>query len=129
MATLNLDDYIPVFTDENGVRIQDLAGFALSSTVEMVDETSGFINEIDQNVKHDPSMMAWNVYSSEQMWWLLCLVNNIVDPFAETAEGRLILVPFTAAARNILNQTSDFATNDSAESIIDQSRGEVIELN
>lgn len=129
MATLNLDYYLPTVVDENGVRVQDLAGFALASTVELVDETSGFLNEIDQNVKHDPSMMAWNVYTNEQMWWVLCLVNNIVDPFAETAEGRLILVPSTATARNILNQVSAFATGDEDMAIIDQSKGEVIELN
>lgn len=129
MATLNLDDYIPMVTDANGIATQDLAGFALASTVEMIDETSGFINEIDQNVKHDPSIMAWNVYTNEQMWWILCLVNNIVDPFAETPEGRLILVPNTATARNILNQTSPFASGDVDLTILDQSKGEVIELN
>lgn len=40
-----------------------------------------------------PDVISNQNYQSVNFWWLICLVNNIGDPYFETTLGRMLQIP------------------------------------
>jgi hypothetical protein len=43
--------------------------------------------------EHRPDLIANVFYGSPKNWWLLCVINNIVDPFEGFNVGERIAIP------------------------------------
>ena len=51
------------------------------------------IYKVKQEDLSAPDLIAKNVYGTEYLWWYLCLVNGIIDPFEELYVGLNLIVP------------------------------------
>ena len=40
-----------------------------------------------------PDMISKKVYGVEQFWWVICLVNNIVNPLLDIKVGTILKIP------------------------------------
>lgn len=40
-----------------------------------------------------PDLIADKVYGSSSLWWVICVANNISDPFEELKAGNQIILP------------------------------------
>lgn len=40
-----------------------------------------------------PDLISYKVYGSVQFWWVICLVNEIGDPFSEIEPGMVLTIP------------------------------------
>lgn len=48
-------------------------------------------------------LVALRVYRLQQLWWVIAVFNDIIDPFEEAAVGRVLRYPpFDSVATNIL---------------------------
>ena len=40
-----------------------------------------------------PDLIATSFYGNPRMWWVICVANNISDPFEQLKAGKLIKLP------------------------------------
>lgn len=40
-----------------------------------------------------PDLIAYKAYGQEQYWWIICLVNNIIDVSTELITGQVLIIP------------------------------------
>ena len=40
-----------------------------------------------------PDLISYRVYGTERYWWIICLVNEIEDPFTDITEGSIMQIP------------------------------------
>ena len=40
-----------------------------------------------------PDLISHRVYRTERYWWLICLVNQIENPFEDIIEGEILEIP------------------------------------
>ena len=38
-------------------------------------------------------LISYEAYDTTELWWLILIANNIIDPFEELYEGRIIDIP------------------------------------
>ena len=49
--------------------------------------------------EHDvgrPDLISFELYRTVKYWWIICLVNNIVNPFTDIVVGSILLIPHLA---------------------------------
>ena len=51
------------------------------------------IGYVPNGFEHRPDLIANVFYGSPKNWWLLCVVNNVVDPFEGFNLGERIAIP------------------------------------
>lgn len=47
-------------------------------------------------------MISWNAYRTVKLWWLICAVNQIIDPSAPPVPGTELKILRATVVRNIL---------------------------
>ena len=40
-----------------------------------------------------PDLLSYKLYGTEQYWWIVCLVNDIQNPFSDFEEGQILKIP------------------------------------
>lgn len=58
--------------------------------------TGPVVNRID--------MISYKIYGTVDLWWLICAVNDIMDPFTELTLGRVLKVPTIDAYYEFFNK-------------------------
>lgn len=58
--------------------------------------TAPFINRID--------LISYQVYGTVDLWWLICIVNDILDPFSEVTLGKTLKIVTLDAYYNLYNK-------------------------
>ena len=53
--------------------------------------------------------IAYNVYGTPQLWWVIALINNIVNPFEELEEGDNIKVLRESYIYNLIKDMESFS--------------------
>lgn len=51
----------------------------------------------------DPSLISWKAYRSERLWWLILMVNDILDPFKDLAVGTSLKIPDRDEVLSLVN--------------------------
>jgi hypothetical protein len=49
--------------------------------------------EVTQEFAHRPDLISRKFYGTEQLYWVIAYVNDMVDAFAETYTGRRLRIP------------------------------------
>lgn len=83
-STINGPDGTPI-TDITSFSAGGLRQFLVGKIV-----TPHHVNSITAGL---PDLISYLEYGSEQYWWLLCVVNGIVDPINEITIGRNLIIP------------------------------------
>lgn len=50
--------------------------------------------------------ISYKTLNSPDLWWLICLANNIQNPIQKLVPGDNLRVPIPAVVKEVLNQTS-----------------------
>lgn len=40
-----------------------------------------------------PDLISKKMYNTESYWWIICLVNNIMNPLLDIIEGEILKIP------------------------------------
>ena len=51
------------------------------------------VTVIPAGLEGRPDLISYATYGSVNYWWLVCLANNIIDPFEDLYAGRQIKLP------------------------------------
>ena len=54
-----------------------------------------------------PDMISYEQYNTVDLWWAICMYNNIIDPMSEFYLGRWIKVPDLAEMTPLIQSTKD----------------------
>lgn len=49
-------------------------------------------------------LIAWKFYQDVNMWWVLCVYNNIANPFEDLTPGQKILIPNKTLVQQTIEQ-------------------------
>lgn len=56
-------------------------------------DASDIVYFVEKIYESQPRRLGMLFYGDEELWWVICQYNGILDPFAELVEGKLLLVP------------------------------------
>lgn len=48
------------------------------------------VREVDL---HAPDLISFKAYGQEQYWWVICLVNNVLDTGEDLFIGQVLMIP------------------------------------
>ena len=51
------------------------------------------VSTIPAGLEGRPDLISFATYGSVNYWWLVCLANNVIDPFEDLYSGRQIKLP------------------------------------
>lgn len=84
--------YNKVTTNVNGVDIQELDFlYNTLSAFKMTHTTSYY--RVDEHDIVRPDLISFENYGTVRYWWIICLVNNIENPFTDIAIGDVLVIP------------------------------------
>lgn len=84
--------YNEVTIEVNGVDIQELDFLHNTlSSFEMLHTKSYY--KADEHDIARPDMISYENYGTVKYWWIICLVNNITNPFTGVAVGDILVIP------------------------------------
>ena len=114
--------------DNNGEVVSDINAGLLKLLPDLIDQLNVGDNAEKRFIIPDcqiatPDIAAQTFYDNENMWWYICLENNIVNPFKEYTNNLLYYIFSDAYLENKDQQ------NTTANSTKESKIGKIIELN
>ena len=113
MATSDRSTFIPTVTfkiQHQRVPYLDLLGASyLSNINKFVYSREMFISGEFEGA---PEMLSYQLYSTVDYWWILCLVNEIIDPIDDFVTGKRIVIPTLQSIEDFLNACSNSGTGN-----------------
>ncbi len=96
----NLENIFNVYQDENGMYFYNLL------------QTISFPENLPLNlftpytIGHGDSwtLISYKTLKNTGLWWMICLVNNIINPVISPIPGETIKIPIPAVIKEILTQ-------------------------
>lgn len=99
------------FREETGKRLKNTSQLKLFNILQDLDNREKFINifrcyivngsVLDNERFYDsheigdndwPDSISYQYYETESLWWLIMMINNIVNPFEELTEGKQLKI-------------------------------------
>jgi|10_taG_2_1085330.scaffolds.fasta_scaffold05904_3 hypothetical protein len=62
----------------------------------VTDYVNGFpakLANVPVGMEGRPDLIASDVYGNSYYWWVICVANNVIDPFEQLKAGKLIKIP------------------------------------
>ena len=99
----HLENLFNVYTDDNGQYFYNIL------------KTVNFPEDIDPTIyseyttlpKDTWPLIAWKSYGDVRLWWVVCAVNNIVDPVGQPVVGTTLKILGGDIVRDILTQIKE----------------------
>jgi hypothetical protein len=71
--------------------------------VSLVTDQSDLIYFVEKIYESQPRKLALLFYGDEELWWVICQYNGLLDPVSDLIEGKQLLIPmFDRIKRNYL---------------------------
>lgn len=67
--------------------------------VELVTDPSDLIYYVEKVYEGRPRRLGMLFYGDEELWWVICQYNGIIDPITELVEGKRLVVPLIERVR------------------------------
>lgn len=96
----NMENIFNVYQDENGMYFYNLL-----QTITFP-QNLPYQNLFDSYVvKSGDSwpLISFNTLNNTGLWWIICLVNNIINPVKPPTSGDTLKIPVASLVREILN--------------------------
>ena len=98
-----LENLFNIYNDEDGMYYYNL------------NKTVNFPDDLDPNIygvyttepKDTWPLIAYKFYKNVRLWWLICAVNNIINPVAQPENGTQLKILSVEVVRSILTQVKD----------------------
>lgn len=65
-----------------------------------------------------PDVISYRFYNTEELWWLICVYNGIIDPLTELVTGLTIQIPDLDQSTVFLFQNSGTGTRAGSSVVI-----------
>lgn len=66
-------------------------------------DSTDIVYTIESSYTGRADLIAAIFYGESHLWWLICQYNNILDPFSELIQGRILLIPSKDRLNDILS--------------------------
>jgi len=100
-------NFFPTITDPNGQTIHDVMGFTFFGLRNFLVGKYVGQRPVSGYTEGAPDAISYLEYGIEDYWWILCLINGIVDPINEINLGDSLIIPNTGdinAYFNVIKQ-------------------------
>lgn len=98
LSDANYENIFNVYSDENGYYYYNLL-----RTVNFPEELENNTYAIYETQFNDTWLsLAWKFYSNVKLWWIICAVNNIYNPFVKLQPGTKIKILNTDIVKRAL---------------------------
>lgn len=101
----SLDNFFKVVTDPNGKDILDPYTFLWTDFPYFLRNSQGLALRIDASLEGVPDLISWDNYGTHDLWWVVCIANEMVTPDIEITPGINMFVPSGADISNFNSQT------------------------
>lgn len=58
---------------------------------------------VTSDMMSHPDLIAYKFYESVDLWWVVCLYNDIIDPVTELYPGRSLKIPDISELNQLIN--------------------------
>ena len=66
-------------------------------------DSTDFYYAVEQNLEGRIDLIANKFLGEPRHWWIIAMLNNILDPYNEIRTGTLLLIPTAERAKNLLS--------------------------
>lgn len=70
--------------------------------VSMEPDPSDLIYFMEKKYEGRADMLGYVFYGDPGMWWVIAQFNNILDPFSELVEGKMLIIPTLQRLKSLL---------------------------
>lgn len=105
LPNLNIENYENIFNvyqEENGMYYYNL----LNTVVFPPNLPANAFSQYTIKYGDTWPFISYKVYNTPNLWWLILLANNIINPINSIEVGKQILIPIESVAKEVLSQTS-----------------------
>ena len=81
-----------MFVRTPAYRVDDVVVFGLRREV-IVPDVTDMIIEVTQAMSGRLDLLSYELYGTSDLWWVICDLNQIVDPMTEANTGAQLRVP------------------------------------
>lgn len=114
-------DYIPVAQYQpskySATRVDILDYLAASYTNMRQDVQSTVLHKVTENDATHPDLISFKYYEREDLWWIICMYNSIVNPLTELTVGKVLRIPNLVEVNNLLTQAEQQSSTSSVVTI------------
>lgn len=111
LTEYSMDNFFDIITDPNGKLFIDNSSFRFNHFSSWIKSRYGEEYMIRSDTAQTPDLISYMKYGREDLWWVICLANGIINPFEEIKEGTIILLPKMSDVKEYINQYCDRTTN------------------
>lgn len=98
LSESNFENIFDVFLDENGQYYYNIL-----KTINFPEELQDDLYAVYTTNYNDTWFsLAWKFYNNVKLWWIICAVNNIYNPFIKLIPGTEIKILNAATIRKLL---------------------------
>lgn len=62
---------------------------------------------ISQSFEGRPDLISYKLYSTVDLWWVVCQFNGVINPFTDLRVGMLIKVPDYSQVMHLLHEATE----------------------
>ena len=96
----NIENLFNIYQDSDGQYFYNIL-----KTVNFPEDINPLIYfEYDTEPKDTWPLIAWKFYKDVKLWWIICSLNNIVNPVAQPKVGTKIKILESSIVRDILTK-------------------------
>ena len=99
----HLENMFKVYFDKNGRAFYNL-GKTINFDFNNIDEKFYSLYEYTGNIPL--TLLSQKMYSTQHLWWLILMFNNIQNPILMVPKGTILKIPTVEAVRIVLDQMS-----------------------
>lgn len=101
-----------VFNTKNGRYV--LGGFTEVSTQmlewwsksQVIGDPTDIVYFMERKYEGRPDMVGYVFYGDPGLWWIVAQYNNILDPFTELVEGKILIIPTLSRIKQAYTQNA-----------------------
>lgn len=89
-----LDKYGFNFLEHKGYRLKNITSTAgWENSAANLKARPANIAVVPNGMAGRPDLISHSIYGTTSNWWIICVVNDIIDPFEELIPGKKIKIP------------------------------------
>lgn len=102
LSTPSFLNLLPIELDENGDYILNI--FRFYSIYDSIKNDVVYFNTYEADEDDWWENIAYDVYNNVDLWWVTCMMNDVINPFEEIEPGKNLKILKTEAIPNLIRE-------------------------
>jgi len=90
LSSVSLLKMFPIMEEDDGTKFMNIFRSYTVFTDTLVD--TAYFQTYEMENEDWWETVAWKLYQTVALWWVVCMSNNVINPFEESEPGKNILV-------------------------------------